>query len=84
MRTILFITSTLLFLSCTNSGADEIASDFSPEGKYLTHKVFKSNIYAPGCIWKNNRFYTVGNDENDLPVVRIYKIIWKNGMENSN
>ncbi len=52
---------------------------FSPEGKYLTTKTLKADFYEYGCLWRNNKLYVMGEDEEGLPIVRVYRIKWNDG-----
>lgn len=49
---------------------------FSPDGKYLTTKNLKADFDGHRCLWRNERLYTMGKDEEELPVVRIYRLKW--------
>lgn len=50
---------------------------FSPEGKYLTTTSLKADFDGYDCVWKNDKLYTMGKDEDGLPEVKIYRIKWK-------
>ena len=50
---------------------------FGQEGKYLTSTSLKADIVVYDCIWKNDKLYTIGKDEEGLPEVKIYRIKWK-------
>lgn len=50
---------------------------FSPEGKYLTSTSLKADFGGSRRVWKNNKLYTIGKDEDGLPVVRVYRLKWK-------
>jgi len=52
---------------------------FSPEGKHLATKNFEADFYEYGCLWRNNKLYVIGKDKEGLPVVRIYRLKWKDG-----
>lgn len=50
---------------------------FSLEGKYLTTTKLKADFDAYDCLWKNDKLYTKGKDEDGLPEVKVYRIKWK-------
>lgn len=45
---------------------------FNPEGKYIARISLK---YRP-VAWKKNKLYTIEENEDGLPVVKRYKVIW--------
>jgi len=46
---------------------------FDPEGKYIARIALKT---IPR-FWKSNKLYTIGLDDDDFPVVKRYRVIWK-------
>jgi hypothetical protein len=53
---------------------------FSAEGNYLTSTRLRGDFDGYRCVWKNEKLYTMGSDEDGLPVVRIYQIKWKDNF----
>ena len=54
---------------------------FSSDGKFLTTTNLRADFDAYRCLWRNDMLYTMGSDGDGLPVVRIFKIKWKDEVD---
>jgi hypothetical protein len=46
---------------------------FSSAGQYLTTITLRSHRE---CLWKNHKLYTIEEDEEGLPIIRVYQVNW--------
>jgi hypothetical protein len=66
-----FLVNTHYFLSAGNKAFFDV---FDEGGKYLSSFDLKNNLHI---LWKNGRLYTADEDKDGLPVVRVFKALWK-------
>ena len=57
----------------TKDGTADYYDVFDPEGKYIARIALKFRSQA----WKNERLYTMEEDEEGFQIVKRYKVTWK-------
>lgn len=68
-----------IFIGTYERGKDGVSyyfDVFDAEGKYITKVPIRHKMRTP-IIWKNDKLYTIEEDEEGYQVVRRYKVNWK-------